>query len=97
MPPGHFTLKSQDFSHDQFVTHCQDDGLGAAGAEHVQEVEEPELPGDDQVALAPGHGLEDYGLGREQGLPVYSPVDPASSRGSLSMVTSSCDTVNRDT
>jgi len=27
------------------------------------------------VHIAPGHGLEDYGLGREQGLPIYSPVD----------------------
>src|SRR6185295_6741429 len=24
---------------------------------------------------APGHGLEDYGLGRQNGLPIYSPVD----------------------
>ena len=27
------------------------------------------------VHIAPGHGLEDYGLGMAQGLPVYSPVD----------------------
>ena len=27
------------------------------------------------VHVAPGHGLEDYGLGRAHGLPVYSPVD----------------------
>ncbi|MDI9371749.1 MAG: isoleucine--tRNA ligase [Verrucomicrobiota bacterium] len=27
------------------------------------------------VHIAPGHGLEDYHLGIEQGLPVYSPVD----------------------
>ncbi len=27
------------------------------------------------VHTAPGHGLEDYGLGREHGLPIYSPVD----------------------
>ncbi|HEU5069331.1 MAG TPA: isoleucine--tRNA ligase [Verrucomicrobiae bacterium] len=27
------------------------------------------------VHIAPGHGLEDYGLGRQVGLPVYSPVD----------------------
>lgn len=27
------------------------------------------------VHIAPGHGLEDYQLGREQGLPIYSPVD----------------------
>ncbi|MBM3824684.1 MAG: isoleucine--tRNA ligase [Verrucomicrobia bacterium] len=27
------------------------------------------------VHIAPGHGLEDYGLGRQKGLPVYSPVD----------------------
>ena len=27
------------------------------------------------VHIAPGHGLEDYGLGMTHGLPVYSPVD----------------------
>jgi isoleucyl-tRNA synthetase len=27
------------------------------------------------VHIAPGHGLEDYNLGREHGLPIYSPVD----------------------
>ena len=27
------------------------------------------------VHIAPGHGLEDYGLGMAHGLPVYSPVD----------------------
>jgi isoleucyl-tRNA synthetase len=27
------------------------------------------------VHCAPGHGLEDYHLGREHGLPIYSPVD----------------------
>ncbi len=27
------------------------------------------------VHIAPGHGLEDYSLGLEQGLPIYSPVD----------------------
>ena len=27
------------------------------------------------VHIAPGHGLEDYDLGRKQGLPIYSPVD----------------------
>jgi len=27
------------------------------------------------VHIAPGHGLEDYGLGSRQGLPIYSPVD----------------------
>jgi isoleucyl-tRNA synthetase len=27
------------------------------------------------VHVAPGHGLEDYMLGRENGLPIYSPVD----------------------
>jgi isoleucyl-tRNA synthetase len=27
------------------------------------------------VHIAPGHGLEDYGLGRQVGLPIYSPVD----------------------
>jgi isoleucyl-tRNA synthetase len=27
------------------------------------------------VHIAPGHGLEDYGLGRQVGLPIYSPVN----------------------
>jgi isoleucyl-tRNA synthetase len=27
------------------------------------------------VHVAPGHGLDDYNLGREHGLPIYSPVD----------------------
>jgi isoleucyl-tRNA synthetase len=27
------------------------------------------------VHIAPGHGLEDYQLGRQNGLPVYSPID----------------------
>jgi isoleucyl-tRNA synthetase len=27
------------------------------------------------VHIAPGHGLEDYGLGTRNGLPIYSPVD----------------------
>ena len=27
--------------------------------------------------IAPGHGLEDYGLGSQNGLPIYSPVDDA--------------------
>ena len=27
------------------------------------------------VHIAPGHGLEDYGLGLKHGLPIYSPVD----------------------
>jgi isoleucyl-tRNA synthetase len=27
------------------------------------------------VHIAPGHGLEDYALGREHGLPIYSPVN----------------------
>ncbi|MHC1767616.1 MAG: isoleucine--tRNA ligase [Verrucomicrobiia bacterium] len=27
------------------------------------------------VHIAPGHGLEDYSLGLQQGLPIYSPVD----------------------
>jgi isoleucyl-tRNA synthetase len=29
------------------------------------------------VHTAPGHGAEDYGVGREQGLPIYAPVDEA--------------------
>jgi isoleucyl-tRNA synthetase len=27
------------------------------------------------VHIAPGHGLDDYNLGRQEGLPIYSPVD----------------------
>jgi isoleucyl-tRNA synthetase len=42
------------------------------------------FPGDDFVEnttgtgfvhIAPGHGLEDYNIGRKNGLPIYSPVD----------------------
>lgn len=29
------------------------------------------------VHIAPGHGLEDYGLGMAKGLPIYSPIDDA--------------------
>ena len=29
------------------------------------------------VHIAPGHGADDYNLGRSQGLPIYSPVDDA--------------------
>ncbi len=31
------------------------------------------------VHIAPGHGADDYSLGRSQGLPIYSPVDDAGS------------------
>src|SRR5450759_1857988 len=30
------------------------------------------------VHIAPGHGLDDYNLGRQNGLPIYSPVDDLS-------------------
>jgi isoleucyl-tRNA synthetase len=35
----------------------------------------PATPARAFVHIAPGHGLDDYNLGRQNGLPIYSPVD----------------------
>ncbi|HSH94937.1 MAG TPA: isoleucine--tRNA ligase, partial [Roseimicrobium sp.] len=49
---------------------CNRTGRFLAGDEFVEN-----STGTGFVHIAPGHGLEDYGLGRRNGLPVYSPVD----------------------
>ena len=49
---------------------CQRSGRLLAGDAFVES-----LTGTGFVHIAPGHGLEDYGLGRQHGLPIYSPVD----------------------
>jgi isoleucyl-tRNA synthetase len=49
---------------------CERTGRFHAGDEFVDNA-----TGTGFVHVAPGHGLEDYGLGRRVGLPIYSPVD----------------------
>ncbi|HEY3861715.1 MAG TPA: isoleucine--tRNA ligase [Verrucomicrobiae bacterium] len=49
---------------------CQRSGQLLAGDAFVES-----STGTGFVHIAPGHGLEDYGLGRQHGLPIYSPVD----------------------
>ena len=49
---------------------CNRTGKLLAGDTFVENV-----TGTGFVHVAPGHGLEDYNLGRENGLPIYSPVD----------------------
>ena len=49
---------------------CQRTGRLYAGDPFVDNV-----TGTGFVHIAPGHGLEDYGVGLEHGLPIYSPVD----------------------
>jgi isoleucyl-tRNA synthetase len=49
---------------------CNRTGKFFAGDRFVDNV-----TGSGFVHCAPGHGLEDYHLGREHGLPIYSPVD----------------------
>ena len=49
---------------------CQRTGKFLAGDEFVDN-----STGTGFVHIAPGHGLEDYNLGRRAGLPVYSPVN----------------------
>jgi isoleucyl-tRNA synthetase len=49
---------------------CQRTGKLFAGNEFVEN-----STGTGFVHIAPGHGLEDYGLGLRHGLPIYSPVD----------------------
>jgi len=49
---------------------CQRTGRLFAGDEFVES-----STGTGFVHIAPGHGLEDYGLGQRHGLPIYSPVD----------------------
>lgn len=49
---------------------CQRTGKFYAGDSFVEN-----STGTGFVHIAPGHGLEDYQLGSQQGLPIYSPVD----------------------
>jgi len=63
---GH--LRQLEFQHP----FCARTGRLLAGDAFVDNV-----TGTGLVHVAPGHGLEDYQLGVEHGLPVYSPVDDA--------------------
>lgn len=49
---------------------CQRKGKLLAGDDFVENT-----TGTGFVHIAPGHGLEDYGLGSRNGLPIYSPVN----------------------
>jgi isoleucyl-tRNA synthetase len=49
---------------------CNRNGKLFAGDDFVESA-----TGTGFVHIAPGHGLEDYNLGRQHGLPIYSPVD----------------------
>ena len=61
---GH--LKGLEYQHP----FCNRTGKFYAGDSFVDN-----LTGTGFVHVAPGHGLEDYHLGLEHGLPIYSPVD----------------------
>jgi isoleucyl-tRNA synthetase len=61
---GH--LKQLEYQHP----FCNRTGRFFAGDNFVDNV-----TGTGFVHIAPGHGLEDYQLGSEHGLPIYSPVD----------------------
>ncbi|MDB6055966.1 MAG: isoleucyl-tRNA synthetase [Verrucomicrobiales bacterium] len=60
------TLGSVEYQHP----FCNRKGRLFAGDHFVEN-----STGTGFVHIAPGHGLEDYGLGREKGLVIYSPVD----------------------
>ena len=71
----HFTIvRSLDGEHLKPLEYrhpfCERTGRLYAGDEFVDDT-----TGTGFVHVAPGHGLEDYGLGRRVGLPIYSPVD----------------------
>jgi isoleucyl-tRNA synthetase len=59
-------LKPLEYRHP----FCERSGRLHAGDDFVDD-----STGTGFVHVAPGHGLEDYGLGRRVGLPIYSPVD----------------------
>ena len=67
-------LRSLDGEHFKEIQYqhpfCQRTGRLYAGDSFVDDV-----TGTGFVHIAPGHGLEDYGLGHQVGLPIYSPVD----------------------
>src|SRR6266566_559289 len=71
---GHETLRSLDGGHlSQLEYHhpfCARTGKLFAGDSFVDNT-----TGTGFVHIAPGHGLEDYHLCLQNGLPIYSPVD----------------------
>jgi len=65
------SLEAGDLSQLEYQhPFCQRTGRLLAGDSFVENT-----TGTGFVHVAPGHGLEDYLLGREHGLPIYSPVD----------------------
>ncbi len=72
--PSYQIVRSLEAAHfnDLEYQHpfCNRTGRLVAGDEFVDDV-----TGTGFVHIAPGHGLEDYALGRRLGLPIYSPVD----------------------
>src|SRR5205823_9797701 len=70
----HETLRSLDGGHLSQLEYqhpfCNRTGKLFAGDAFVDNT-----TGTGFVHIAPGHGLEDYHLGIEHGLPIYSPVD----------------------
>jgi isoleucyl-tRNA synthetase len=72
--PGYQIIRSLDGSHLSQIEYrhpfCNRTGKLFAGDAFVDNA-----TGTGFVHIAPGHGLEDYQLGGEHGLPIYSPVD----------------------
>ena len=65
------TLRADQFKEFQYQhPFCNRTGRLFAGDDFVENT-----TGTGFVHVAPGHGLEDYGLGVRMGLPIYSPVD----------------------
>jgi len=65
------TLTGEDLSKFEYQhPFCQRTGRFFSGDEFVENA-----TGTGFVHIAPGHGLEDYGVGQRHGLPIYSPVD----------------------
>src|SRR4029079_12761082 len=71
---GYEIIRSLDKDHLATVEYqhpfCNRTGKLLAGDSFVENT-----TGTGFVHIAPGHGLDDYNLGRENGLPIYSPVD----------------------
>jgi len=72
--PEYQIIRSLDGNHLRQLRYqhpfCQRTGQFFAGDNFVENT-----TGTGFVHIAPGHGLEDYHLGSEHGLPIYSPVD----------------------
>jgi len=65
------SLEGSQFADIEFEhPFCKRTGRFYAGDSFVENT-----TGTGFVHIAPGHGLEDYNLGREQRLPIYSPID----------------------